>query len=379
MAGEGSRRGCGGGRREATMTPDGTLSQDLGHGTELEPRVTQLLPVMPLHAITVMHGEAGLRERLLLETLSLPSGDRGRVRDALALAARLHAGDRRQREPYLNHPLRVTIRVLSHYQVADPDVTCAALMHDVVEDHARDLAPGGARHDALGDLSSRFGARPAGLVAAVTNPVWEDGRSRHEQYREHVIASLAADPWARVIKLSDFTDNAVGLIHTSGPKLTGLAGKYLPLIPALRELALRADTPAPPLGQGDDRGPARQRGDPADRSYAGRRCGLGGRSDGGGHFESQPETTGARSRALPLAMSRRMSDDAEGFRVQEQLRGSCLTVTARNHANVAAYLFGLGEEAEAEGFLAAAYDESRRAESPVWMERGSELYDGEID
>ena len=228
------------------MTPDGTLSQDLGHGPELEPAVTRLLPVMPLHAITVMYGEAGLRERLLLETLPLPSGDRGRVRDALALAARLHAGDRRQREPYLNHPLRVTIRILSHYQVADPDVACAALLHDTVEDHAHDLEPGGTRHEALKVLSSQFGTRAADLVAAVTNPVWEDGRSRHEQYRDHVTTGLKADPWARVIKLSDFTDNAVGLIHTSGPKLTGLAGKYLPLIPVLRELALRADTPLRP-------------------------------------------------------------------------------------------------------------------------------------
>ena len=33
-----------------------------------------------------------------------------------------------------------------------------------------------------------------------------------------VTASLHATPWARVIKVSDFTDNAVGLIHTTGPK-----------------------------------------------------------------------------------------------------------------------------------------------------------------
>jgi hypothetical protein len=55
-------------------------------------------------------------------------------------------------------------------------------------------------------------------------------------------------------------------------------------------------------------------------------------------------------------------------------RASCLTVRARNHADVAAYLFGLGEEAEAEGFLAAAHDESRRAESQVWMERGTGVH-----
>jgi hypothetical protein len=46
-----------------------------------------------------------------------------------------------------------------------------------------------------------------------------------------------------VIRASDFTDNAVGIIHTTGPKLSKLAGKYGPLVPALRELILRPDTP----------------------------------------------------------------------------------------------------------------------------------------
>jgi hypothetical protein len=46
-----------------------------------------------------------------------------------------------------------------------------------------------------------------------------------------------------VIKASDFTDNAVGIIHTTGPKLPELARKYGPLVPALRVLILRLDTP----------------------------------------------------------------------------------------------------------------------------------------
>jgi hypothetical protein len=46
-----------------------------------------------------------------------------------------------------------------------------------------------------------------------------------------------------VIKVSDITDNAVGLFHTTGPSLPRRAGKYLPLLPVLREIVLRADTP----------------------------------------------------------------------------------------------------------------------------------------
>jgi hypothetical protein len=49
-----------------------------------------------------------------------------------------------------------------------------------------------------------------------------------------------------VIKASDVTGNAAGLIHTTGPKLEKLAGKYAPLAPVLRELILRPGTPLDP-------------------------------------------------------------------------------------------------------------------------------------
>jgi hypothetical protein len=190
---------------EAIVAEDtARLMSEVGQG--LDPAERQLLAGMPPHAITSVHGEAGLRERLAMEIAQYPAADRGRAADTLALASRLHAADRRPREPYANHLLRVTIRILSHYRVTDPDVACAALLHDAVEDHATSIAPGGDRQAALAVLAGRFGGRIAALVAAVTNPVWELGRDRHEQYREHVLASLAASPWARVIKASDFTE-----------------------------------------------------------------------------------------------------------------------------------------------------------------------------
>jgi hypothetical protein len=74
-----------------------------GPDQDLDPAERRLLAAMPLHAITSVHGQAGLRERLLMEIDRFPAADRGRVRDALALACRLHAADRRQREPYANH------------------------------------------------------------------------------------------------------------------------------------------------------------------------------------------------------------------------------------------------------------------------------------
>jgi hypothetical protein len=209
----------------------------------MTPEERRLLAAMPLHAVTSVYGEAGLRDRLAVEIAPFPAQQRERIGAALELAARLHAGDRRQREPYVNHLLRVAIRVISHYGVRDAEVVCAALLHDAVEDHAEDLAPGQGQAGALAEIARRFGGRVAGLVAAVTNPGPEPGRDRHEQYREHVAASLAADRWARVIKASDFTDNGAGLIHSAGPALERLASKYAPLVPVLQELIARPDTP----------------------------------------------------------------------------------------------------------------------------------------
>jgi hypothetical protein len=228
----------------------------------------RLLAQMPLHAITAMYGEAGLRERFSLETASFAGPDRARIGRALELAARLHAGDRRQREPYVNHLLRVAIRIICYYGIRDADVVCAALLHDAVEDHPGELAPaggaagGGAGGTAAGSraaagsgaagnstgaalsvLATEFGPRVAELVGAVTNPDYVPGRDKAQQYREHVAASLAANPWARVIKISDFTDNGVGLIHTTGPVLPRLAAKYAPLVPVFRDMIARPDTP----------------------------------------------------------------------------------------------------------------------------------------
>ena len=110
-----------------------------------------------------MYGEAGLRARFAAEIARLPDpAGRERAERALSLAGQLHAADRRQREPYVNHLLRVALRIIRHYGVDDPDVICAALLHDAVEDHPDGLAPGG-RAAAVAVLAA--GVRPAGRRA----------------------------------------------------------------------------------------------------------------------------------------------------------------------------------------------------------------------
>nr|BFE58834.1 hypothetical protein GCM10020063_033600 [Dactylosporangium thailandense] len=203
------------------------------------------LGTMPMHAITEIYGEPGLRERYRIEIERFAPPDRDRLAAALELAGELHRDDRRVREPYVNHLLRVAIRVMHHYEVSDVGVIAAAVLHDTVEDHPEELAghPGATAEQAVAALAGRFGDRVAGLVAAVTNPEYDPSYDKHEQYREHVRASLDREPWARVIKVSDFTDNGVGVIHTTGPKVERSATKYRPMVPVLRELVGRPDTP----------------------------------------------------------------------------------------------------------------------------------------
>jgi (p)ppGpp synthase/HD superfamily hydrolase len=148
----------------------------------------------------------------------------------------------------------VAIRIIRYYGITDVDVLTAALLHDAVEDHPEELAQdelalcGGGTHAELTDaavaeLARRFNPRVAELVRSVTNPQYDPERDKHEQYRIHVAENLERDPWARVIKISDFTDNGVGVIHTTLEKATSSARKYRPLVPKLRELVGRPDTP----------------------------------------------------------------------------------------------------------------------------------------
>jgi hypothetical protein len=59
----------------------------------LSPAERRLLATMRLHAITSVHGEDGLRERLLIEAGRFPSSDRTRIDAALAWMSRLHEQD----------------------------------------------------------------------------------------------------------------------------------------------------------------------------------------------------------------------------------------------------------------------------------------------
>src|SRR5690606_10935326 len=85
---------------------------------------------MPLHAITEMLGVEGLVQRFSYEVSKFDLEAQYRINQAFIVANALHVDDVRSREPYINHLVRVSTRIMVHYDVKDPDVICAALLHD---------------------------------------------------------------------------------------------------------------------------------------------------------------------------------------------------------------------------------------------------------
>lgn len=161
------------------------------------------------------------------------------VTSAATLASFLHRNQTRSvrgdlpRVPYIEHPLRVALRLI-RWGVRDGEVIAAALLHDVLEDCHVELLevfgdeavyPGETAPTLLGRL---YGDRVACLVEEVTNPA--DGTS----YGSHV-EELATHPDESVlIKASDLKDNAGSIRHQIGygedARMLRRVRKYLPVL-----------------------------------------------------------------------------------------------------------------------------------------------------
>jgi (p)ppGpp synthase/HD superfamily hydrolase len=128
-----------------------------------------------------------------------------RFEEALLFAANAHIAKRQPRKgtdfPYVSHPIRVA-EILDRFG-ADDDVIVAAFLHDLIEDAGVNQA----------ELTERFGARVADLVAGVTEDKDESlswcerkKRSLEKLRREDdgdVLALVAADKLDNVRALAD--------------------------------------------------------------------------------------------------------------------------------------------------------------------------------
>lgn len=158
-----------------------------------------------------------------------------RLSDAIQVASYLHRSDVRRgnrgkmpNPPYIEHPLRVALRLATHFEVRNPDVLIAAVLHDTVEDHPYEFADfwgvytvkrgdaKGAREYAMQYVSDVFGYDVASIVDDVSNPPFEGKRSKAEKiaaYQAHVEHIVKGSAYSLAVKFSDFVDNAGSLHH----------------------------------------------------------------------------------------------------------------------------------------------------------------------
>jgi GTP diphosphokinase / guanosine-3',5'-bis(diphosphate) 3'-diphosphatase len=129
-----------------------------------------------------------------------------RVVDAIAFAADAHRDQRRKDEaltPYINHPVAL-VRVLAvEAGVDDPDVLCAAALHDYLEDCC-----GGEGQPSVDEgcaiLEQRFGTTVLAYVEAVTD---DKSLPKAERKRRQIEHAAHIPHGARLVKLADKTCN----------------------------------------------------------------------------------------------------------------------------------------------------------------------------
>jgi guanosine-3',5'-bis(diphosphate) 3'-pyrophosphohydrolase len=119
--------------------------------------------------------------------------DLDRVIAAAAFAADRHRMQRRKdadASPYINHPLALAHILSSEGSISDPDILCAALLHDTVED----------TETTIEELEGRFGAEVASIVAEVTN---DPSLPKAEQKKAQVANAASKSRGAKLVKLAD--------------------------------------------------------------------------------------------------------------------------------------------------------------------------------
>lgn len=127
-----------------------------------------------------------------------------RFEEALILATRLHAGQRRKGKdvPYIAHLLAVTSLVLEHG--GGEEEAIAALLHDAIEDHGDKVS--------LEEIRERFGERVALIVegcsdaTSLPKPPW---RERKEAYVTHLREASEAE---RLVSGADKLHNAWSIL-----------------------------------------------------------------------------------------------------------------------------------------------------------------------
>ncbi|MDO8330099.1 MAG: HD domain-containing protein [Fluviicoccus sp.] len=127
----------------------------------------------------------------------------GLILKAAAFAAEKHRDQRRkdpEASPYINHPIALA-NLLAAQGVTRPEVLCAALLHDTIED--TETTPE--------ELEAHFGAHIAAIVLEVTDDKNLPKAERKQQQIDH---APHASIEAKLVKLADKICNLRDILHS---------------------------------------------------------------------------------------------------------------------------------------------------------------------
>jgi (p)ppGpp synthase/HD superfamily hydrolase len=122
----------------------------------------------------------------------LSNDELGQVKRAYELALVAHRGQvRDEGAPYIVHPVRVAASLVQEVEVYSPELVCAALMHDVIEDSPITRM----------EIEAKFGADVARVVWLLT-------KFEEVSLKDYLDAiEAAASTGAPLVKLCDRLDN----------------------------------------------------------------------------------------------------------------------------------------------------------------------------
>jgi guanosine-3',5'-bis(diphosphate) 3'-pyrophosphohydrolase len=136
--------------------------------------------------------------------MSLQQNPLATVAAALAFAAHKHRDQRRKdasASPYINHPIALMNVLVNEGQVTEPDILCAAILHDTIEDTETSEA----------ELKQAFGDKIASIVLEVT-----DDRSLSKAQRKQAQVDHAPhiSREAKLVKLADKISNLRDIVDS---------------------------------------------------------------------------------------------------------------------------------------------------------------------
>lgn len=128
----------------------------------------------------------------------LPAATCDALADAVTFAVRFHGDQRRPTgAPYVEHLLEALEFLVRGAGVSDPDVLCAAVLHDVVEDTPCTIA----------GVRATFGDRVADMVDWVTKPEADAGADKRAVKEAYLKGLADAPDDAILVKLADRASN----------------------------------------------------------------------------------------------------------------------------------------------------------------------------